>query len=111
MERPAVYPVDLLGASPQWWVKVIEMLQQNWALPVASNKGVDVLFVTDTSGVFDRLAFDSGETAKAALRRNGFVEYASDPGLQRFLAPPTLPLVQGSHPGGPIYSSGRFWLS
>ena len=95
-----------------FWVKVVEMLQQNWALiePVPSG-GVCVYFISDTSGVFDEIAFPSEEEALSALQRNGFRRYADDQKLQSFLRPPPALFHHHSHPNGPIYSSGRYWNS
>lgn len=40
--------------STDFWVKVVEMLQQNWALIEDEVAGaVRVYFISDTSGVFD----------------------------------------------------------
>jgi hypothetical protein len=97
--------------EPTWWVKIVEMLQQNWALPVMLDGKHAVLFVGDTSGMFDRIDFDDKRSQRNALVDNGFVEFARDPGLQEFLAPPPFPLSIQPHPNGFIYSSGRFWHS
>ncbi len=107
--RPLEIDINLPNDNPEWWVKVIEMLQQNWALPVLSQDGIQVLFVGDTSGVFDRMRFPNIEQARVALKWNGFSDYGADHELQRFLLPPKLPLHEGRHPNGPIYSSGRYW--
>ena len=93
-------------------VKVVEMLQQNWALiEPASSEGVCVYFISDTSGVFDEITFSSEEEALSALQRNGFSRYADDQKLQSFLRPPSGPFHRHPHPNGPIYSSGRYWKS
>ncbi len=99
----------LIGAD-DIWVKVVEMLQQNWALiePVATG-GVLIYFIGDTSGVFDELSYSSEEEAAEALRGNGFRRYADDEKLQSFLRPPMAPFHRDPHPNGPIYSSGRYW--
>jgi len=98
--------------SRDYWVKIIEMLQQNWALiDIADDGSAHVYFVTDTGGVFDELEFPSTDEAGAALRRNGFRRYSTDPRLKDLLHPPEPPFWRGSHPNGPIYSSGRFWRS
>jgi hypothetical protein len=40
------------------WVKIVEMLQQNWAVIEAEDaEAVRVYFISDTSGVFDEMAF------------------------------------------------------
>ncbi len=101
--------IELPHHEPEWWVKIVGMLQQNWALPVLWPTGIQVLFVDDLSGVFDTIQFSGMDEARAALDWNGFSAYASDPGLKEFLLPPKLPLHEGSHPNGQIYSSGRFW--
>jgi hypothetical protein len=116
MKTTATGPIisnRIVGEKPEWWVKIVEFLNQNWALPVHENSQVTLLLVGDTSGtnggVFDRLTFDDIEAARRALRRNGFKVFSADPGLAEFLAPPELPLREGRHPNGPIYSSGQFW--
>ena len=91
------------------WVKVVEMLQQNWASIEPADEGVEIYFITDTSQVFDRMTFDSVADAETALSRNGFRRFESAPDLQRFLRAPVPPFTEGNHPNGPIYSSGRFW--
>lgn len=97
--------------SDDFWVKVVEMLQQNWALiEPMSDSDVRVYFISDTSGVFDELSFSSTDDAVAALRRNGFQHFANDAKLQSFLRPPEPPYHQQPHPNGPIYSSGTNWI-
>lgn len=106
------YSEDLSALDPdasQWWVKVVGMSQQNWALPLVSRSGARVLFVSDTSGIFDHIDFSDPAEMTAALIRNGFREYDSSPDFKKFLSPPDLPLKPDQHPNGPIYSSGRYW--
>ena len=50
-------------ASRDYWFKVVEMLQQNWALIEPAERGVTVFFLQDASGVFDQLAFTSVQEA------------------------------------------------
>ena len=96
--------------ASDYWVKVVEFLQQNWALiESTTSSGVRVYFVGDTSGVFDELSFHSEGEAIEALKQNGFDHYASDEKLQSFLHPPLPPFHKEPHPNGPIYSSGRYW--
>ena len=104
-------PAEEIRGKPRWWVKIVEFLQQNWALPVLTQEGVVLLFVDDNSNVFDRLDFEDEAEMIDALRRNGFEEFAQTPRLQEFLRAPELPLSTRRHPNGPIYSSGRFWRS
>ena len=96
--------------SSDFWVKVVGMLQQNWALvdPAASGTA-DVYFVDDGGGVFDQIAFPNADSAFAALARNGFARLIEDTHLQSFLSPPAGPYQERSHPSGRIYSSGRYW--
>lgn len=95
--------------SRDYWFKVIEMLQQNWALMDETDEGVTVYFLSDTSGVFDELIFTNATEAEAALRLNGFNRYREDPAAANFLRCPEAPFITRPHPSGPIYSSGRFW--
>jgi hypothetical protein len=95
--------------SNDYWFKVVEMLQQNWALIESTASGVTVYFIHDASGVFDQMPFASADTAAAALRLNGFRRFVNDPKEASFLRPPPPPFRRRPHPNGPIYSSGRFW--
>lgn len=95
--------------SRDYWFKVIEMLQQNWALVESGGSGVTVYFLSDTSGVFDEIPFDTQAAAEAALRLNGFRHLSEDPQAAAFLRCPQPPFQRQPHPNGPIYSSGRFW--
>ena len=92
------------------WVKVVGMLQQNWAAIEPSDAaGLQVRFITDTGGIFDEMTFASEADAVAGLTRNGFRRFTDAPDLQSFLRAPEPPFRPGHHPNGPIYSSGRFW--
>jgi hypothetical protein len=95
--------------NDDFWVKVVDMLQQNWAVIKPEVGAVRVYFISDASGVFDEIAFPSAEQAADALRRNGFRRYADTLDLQSFLRPPSAPFHRRPHPNGAIYSSGRFW--
>lgn len=92
-----------------FWVKVVEMLQQNWGViepdPITS---VRVYLITDTSGVFDEIVSPS---TNESLHRNGFRRFSDAPDQQTFLRQPSAPFRRSPHPNGPIYSSGRFWQS
>lgn len=110
---PKFPPVPFEGSdeSADWWVKIVGMLQQNWALPVEIDGQDSVLFVGDTSGIFDRIDFTSERERRRALQMNGFKRFADDPSLTEFISPPPFPLHIKPHPNGFIYSSGRFWTS
>ena len=97
--------------SNDYWFKVIEMLQQNWALIEPTAQGVIIYFVNDASGVFDEITFASSTDAEEALRLNGFGRFADDKSASSFLRCPHSPFTRQPHPNGPIYSSGRFWKS
>lgn len=92
-----------------WMVKVVGMLQQNWAVALPCDAGVLVLFVHDRSGIFDQISFQGMQEALDALRKNGFSDH--DPSDEPIITPPRLPLSNARHPNGPIYSSGAFWRS
>jgi hypothetical protein len=93
--------------STDHWFKIVEFLQQNWALIDDVDGGVIVWFFGDTAGVFDSLHFATRKDAEQALRRNGFARYATDPKAHSFIAIPEPPFWRDSD--WPIYSSGRFW--
>ena len=97
--------------SRDYWFKIVEFLQQNWALidEDANGAGCTALFFGDTSGVFDRLRFSSVTEAELALLRNGFKRYDTDEKAREFIGKPGPPFWESTHPNGPIYSSGRFW--
>ena len=95
--------------SRDYWFKIVEFLQQNWALMDEVPDGCQVFFFGDTSGVFDRIAFSSVAEAETALRRNGFARFSEDKNAQEFIAIPRPPFHERPHPNGPIYSSGKFW--
>jgi hypothetical protein len=74
--------------STDYWIKVVEMLQQNWALIEAVKpEGVCVYFISDTSGVFDQMSFADEIAAREALVRNGFKRCVDDLRLQSFYGP------------------------
>jgi hypothetical protein len=97
--------------SGDYWIRVIEMCRQEWALIEPTEQGVTVYFLSDNSSVFDEIAFDSGAAAELALRRNMFFRFAEEPEAASFLRCPASPFTRCPHAGGPIYSSGRFWKS
>lgn len=95
--------------SRDYWFKIVDFLQPNWALTDPADAGCRVWFFGDTSGVFDQLDFPDISAAESALSRNGFSKFADDPKAATFLHKPKPPFVRRAHPNGPIYSSGRFW--
>jgi hypothetical protein len=96
--------------SRDYWFKIVEFLQQNWALVDAHDRGAIAWFINDTSGVFDEIAFGSMEGATRALMRNGFRRFAEDDRAHTIMRPPEPPFTGRRHPNGPTYSRGRFWV-
>ena len=98
--------------SRDYWVKIVEFLQQNWALidKVDDDTHVKVFFIHDLSGVFDEMIFTSMQEAENELIKNGFQKFSDNKEFQRFLRAPEPPFVRAEHPNGPIYSSGEFWI-
>ena len=91
------------------WIKVVGMLQQNWAVVVPEHGRAEIVFFNDDSRVFDEMSFQSKEDAENGLRRNGFRKYSEE--AVDFIPRPdgavvrTIPLSQG------VYSSGEYWVS
>jgi hypothetical protein len=97
--------------SRDFWYKIVEFLQQNWALVDAGSgsSGCTVYFLSDTSGVFDHMIFPDPASAEYELGANGFRRYSGDLRAQSMMRPPEPPFSERPHPLGSIYSSGRFW--
>lgn len=105
-------PETVAIRSRDYWFKVVDFLQQNWALVDLSDEGgARAFFIGDTSGVFDSMEFDSQLDAEVELRNNGFQRFSDDDEAAQHLTPPAGPFHLRSHPNGPIYSSGRYWKS
>lgn len=92
------------------WVKLFEMLQQNWALIDVSDESCRVWFLSDHGEVFDEMDFADRHEAELSLQSNGFTRFVEDPQLGTFLAVPNAPFARGEHINGRIYSSGQFWI-
>ena len=97
--------------SQDFWIKIVGMLQQNWAVIETNNEHVQVYFMSDRSGVFDVMEFDSEDDASKGLALNGFVRFAEDKEYEKFHDLPQPPYHKDTHPNGPIYSSGKFWVN
>jgi hypothetical protein len=96
--------------SRDYWFKIVEMLQQNWALVDELRDGsCMVFFMHDASGVFDQMEFQSKQEAFRQLKNNGFSRFDEDKEVCQFIAPPKPPFRIDAHPKGAIYSSGRYW--
>jgi hypothetical protein len=91
------------------WFKVVDFLQQNWAVIVNRSTDVLIVFYGDTCGVFDEISYSSIEGAKQALKRNGFAKFCDDKQAQTYISLPNGEFREKAHPNGRIYSSGRYW--
>jgi hypothetical protein len=93
--------------SDDFWVKIVEFLQQNWALIEEDESKYIVWFIHDGSGVFDKLGFNNLQEAADGLTRNGFKRYL-DPTekFTEFISPPKRPFFNSPRN---IYSSGQHW--
>jgi hypothetical protein len=98
-------------SSKDFWFKIVEFLQQNWALieKDAESRACIIYFIHDGAGVFDQIQYPTTEEAEKSLSRNGFERYDKDPDAHKFIFPPGPPYFKDKQPDGNIYSSGRFW--
>jgi hypothetical protein len=96
--------------SRDYWFKIVDFLQQNWALIEIDGTGVVVFFFGDLSGVFDKLTFATEADAVVALKRNGFGRLSQDLAAQKLISAPKPPFYNDGDPDEAIYSSGRFWI-
>lgn len=92
------------------WFKVVDFLQQNWAVVIEKKKDVLVVFYGDTCGIFDEIAFATKSKAEYALQRNGFSKFLEDTMAKDIIGIPKGDFTERPHPNGRIYSSGRFWI-
>lgn len=97
-------------SNDKYWMKVVDYLQQNWAVIERASNKVIVYFFDDLAGVFDSIEYEDEETAKRELRWNGFSPYDEESAETRSVIPsPEPPFYESPHWNGPIYSSGRYW--
>lgn len=119
---PPVFKVQ----SDKWWVKVLGMLQHNWALVEETDEGMIVAYFAHDGGVHkgsspykykqlknrvaivDSLEFECWVDAWAALSANGFTR-ASEAGENIYLYSPEGVLwdARATEPG--IYSKQGYW--
>ena len=90
------------------WFKVVEMLQQNWAVIVPRNDHALIVFYDDNCHVFDQITSPSVSAAKGALLRNGFSKFLEDEKAQEFIGLPAGKFKERVSPFK-IYSSGKHW--
>jgi len=98
---------DINLKSEIFYVKIVDFLQQNWALIEIIDSKVIVFFIQDTSIIFDQIEYSSVEVAEKALLKNGFKLYVDEEDdFKNFIAPPQKPYEVFPRP---IYSSGQYW--
>ena len=95
-----------------WYVKLVEMLQQNWAI-IKLGETTQIIFVNDPGDVFDIIEVKDQETAHDKLMQNGFDKFSSPSRksfrpLEEFLTPPFK--VVDTRERRNIYSSGEYWV-
>lgn len=97
-------------ANEHYWMKVVDFLQQNWAVIEHKQNKIIVFFFDDLAGIFDSIEYDDEETAERELRFNGFSPYDEESEETHQVIPkPAPPFYESAHCNGAIYSSGRYW--
>jgi hypothetical protein len=99
---------EIVIEASDFWVKIVEFLQQNWALIEKKQDKVIVWFIHDRSGVFDKIEFRNEQEATDGLIRNGFHRYL-DPSRKytEFIRTPKPPFYKDPRI---IYSNGEYWI-
>src|SRR5690606_36059344 len=93
--------------SEKFWVKIVDFLQQNWALIEIIDSRIIVFFIQDASMIFDKMEFNTIQEAENGLLKNGFKLYLDEnENFQDFIVPPKKPYGESLRP---IYSSGQYW--
>jgi hypothetical protein len=93
--------------SKEYWVKIVGMLEQNWAIIELENEKTTIYFIHDGSVIFDIIEYEKLYEAEYALKKNGFKLYLDNKeNFTEFIFPPKMPFEYISRP---IYSSGQFW--
>ena len=97
--------------AEDYWFKVVDMLQQTWALiEILENDTATIYFFDDRSRIFDRMKFDNINDAEVGLKRNGFSRYSDGSEAQQFIAKPAAPEIDKDQTfSSGIYSSGKYW--
>jgi len=93
----------------RYWFKVVDFLQQNWAVVTHDDLGAKIMFFSDDPGIFDEMNFKSVSEAEQALMRNGFGLFDENPDAHAFIAKPSGEFHERGHPSGRIYSNGAYW--
>lgn len=99
--------------SDDYWMKVVDFLQENWALIEKKNDKYVVYFLASDyktlTKVFDQITFETLEDAQKSLLFNGFNLYSESKEFQKMTGTPVKPFRIADHPNGKIYSSGKYW--
>ena len=99
---------EISTESRDHWFKIVEFLQQNWALVYPHER--EAIACSSEIPRASSIRLSSRRLrAVRGLTRNGFRRVADDPKAQTLLLPPEPMFTHWAHPNGPIYSSGRFW--
>ena len=83
-----------------YWFKIVDFLQQNWAVTFETEAGATIWFASATSGVFDSIE-SSAHYAEVALTKNGFRRFADDGSASTTMAPLAPPFHGPPHPASP----------
>ncbi len=89
--------------SRDYWVNIVDFLQQYWALIEFDTEKAIVYFVYEGSGIFATMEFETREIAEKALMQNGFKKF-SDPleTYADYLTPPVEPFFMVKRSGKPV---------
>ena len=94
--------------NSDYWIKIVGMLEQNWALILEKSGSCRVYFMDDCNGVFDWIDFENRHVAEHELLDNDFERYATS-ACKALVGKPMGDFRLRQHPNGRIYSSGRYW--
>ena len=102
----------MTGYSPKKvWVKVIGMLQQNWAFVEKRPKNFMIHFFDDHKEIFDQLEFETIDIASAGLIKNGFEPVFIHEGFIQTLNDDANFKIASDFDWRKTYSSGKYWVS
>ena len=122
--KPEIISLD----TSDWWVKVLAMLQHNWAVINDNNNGTVTAYffhdggttknsiafhyrsVRDMIAIVDSIEFSSRSDAVERLLHNGFIRLADLPGPWHGNEPKGKVFdARSSEPG--IYSKESYWIN
>ena len=102
----------LAGYSPEKvWVKVLGMLQQNWAFVEKRPEIFMIHFFDDHKEIFDQLEFKTSDLAVAGLIKNGFELVSIHEGFIQTLNRDANFKIAYDFDRRKTYSSGKYWVS